>query len=170
MYIKGNKNTILWYIVFAIQWALSITCFIILLQINYYSIPLEETQEVETTGTEKPLMDILQESTNNTIQLSFGEWKGTKAGCYCGNNDTILLNKCPENQTDCIEDIPKVQGQTIYTWRNKSLYTTLSKYDYNELFEKSVDENKECPIGCKICGKLDFLTILYVVQKMKIVQ
>lgn len=82
MYIKGNKNTILWYIVFAIQWALSITCFILLLQINYYLIPLVETQEVETTRTERPLMDILQESTNDTIKLSFGEWKGTKPGCY----------------------------------------------------------------------------------------
>ena len=101
-------------------------------------------------------MDILQESTNDTIKLSFGEWKGTKPGCYCANNDTIVLNKCPENQTNCTENIAKVGGETIYTWRNRTFYTTLSKYTYNELLLMSVDENQECPFGRKKCGKLDF--------------
>lgn len=155
MYIKGNKNTLLWYIVFSIQWTLSIACFILLLQITYYTIPNQEKGEIDITGKEKPLMDILQEQTEGTDKLSFGNWNGTIEGCYC-KNGTIVKKKCSiDNDNNCTEKIPVVSS-TIYTWRNKSFYTTPSKYTYDDLFEMSVDEKKECPIGYKKCGKLDF--------------
>ena len=88
MYIKGNRNTLLWYIVFSIQWTLSIACFILLLQITYYTIPGQEKGEIFITGKERPLMDILQEQTEGTDKLSFGNWSGTIEGCLC-NNGTI---------------------------------------------------------------------------------
>ena len=155
MYIKGNKNTLLWYIVFSIQWTLSIACFILLLQITYYTIPNQEKGEIDITGKEKPLMDILQEQTEGTDKLSFGNWNGTIEGCYC-KNGTIVKKKCTiANDTYCKEKIPVVSS-TIYTWRNKSFYTTPSKYTYDDLLQMSVDEYKECPIGYKKCGKLDF--------------
>ena len=50
MFINGNQNTLLWYIVFGIQWVLSITCFILLLQISYYSFSDGDMREIEITG------------------------------------------------------------------------------------------------------------------------
>ena len=156
MYIKGNRNTLLWYIVFSIQWTLSIACFILLLQITYYTIPGQEKGEIFITGKERPLMDILQEQTEGTDKLSFGNWSGTIEGCLC-NNGTIAKKTCRKaNDTKCKEIIPPVSNITVYTWRGKSFYTTPSKYTYDDLFEISVDEKEECPFRYKKCGKLDY--------------
>ena len=156
MYIKGNRNTLLWYIVFSIQWTLSIACFILLLQITYYTIPEQEKGEIFITGKERPLMDILQEQTEGTDKLSFGNWSGTIEGCLC-NNGTIAKKTCRKaNDTKCKEIIPPVSNITVYTWRGKSFYTTPSKYTYDDLFEISVDEKEECPFRYKKCGKLDY--------------
>ena len=65
MFIKDNENHILWYIIFAIQWTLSITCFVLLLNINYYQLPYEEVTEPDYAGKDKPLMNILTKKVKN---------------------------------------------------------------------------------------------------------
>ena len=156
MFIKDNENHILWYIIFAIQWTLSITCFVLLLNINYYQLPYEEVTEPDYAGKDKPLMNILTQKVKNEYSLYFGYWKGTYEGCLCDNN-TILKDNCTyNNQSNCKEEIPAVKGSYMYTYRGSKFYHTPSKYNYNDLFNMSVDENENCKEGFKKCGKLDF--------------
>ena len=124
MFIKDNENPVLWNIIFAIQWTLCITCFVLLLNINYYPLPNEEKTEPQYAGKDKPLMNILTTKPNKYYSLYFGYWKGTYEGCLCDNNTILKFNCTFNNQTDCNVDIPAVNGGYMYKYRGSRFYHT----------------------------------------------